>query len=206
MIKGEAGYHLVRRAHLAGHLDRPELARRPSHLHRGRHRPDRHRRAGESGAGALPAQPHRVSAVRRRPARSRPRAARSSSTAAISATGAGRSASRVRWCGRRRRCSRSRSVTRSPTAACTTTASDPTCRRRNTYRCWASADPGAVGTLETTVNQSALALEGSYGRLDRIANPRKGYVHPTADRDHAARASTPASISCSIWAPRRTCR
>ncbi len=38
------------------------------------------------------------------------------------------------------------------------------------------ADTGAVGELETTVNKSAIALEGSYGRLDRIANPRKGYV------------------------------
>jgi outer membrane protein insertion porin family len=38
------------------------------------------------------------------------------------------------------------------------------------------ASPGAVGTLEDTRNQSAITLEGSYGRLDRIANPRKGYV------------------------------
>ncbi len=32
------------------------------------------------------------------------------------------------------------------------------------------------GTLETTRNRSTITLEGSYGRLDRIANPRKGYV------------------------------
>ena len=38
------------------------------------------------------------------------------------------------------------------------------------------ADPGAVGALATTENRSAITLEGSYGRLDRIANPRKGYV------------------------------
>ena len=38
------------------------------------------------------------------------------------------------------------------------------------------ADPGAVGELEKSRNRSALTLEGSYGRLDRIANPRKGYV------------------------------
>jgi outer membrane protein insertion porin family len=36
--------------------------------------------------------------------------------------------------------------------------------------------PGAVGTLDKSRNRSALSLEGSYGRLDRIANPRKGYV------------------------------
>jgi outer membrane protein insertion porin family len=33
-----------------------------------------------------------------------------------------------------------------------------------------------VGTLETTRNRSTISLEGSYGQLDRIANPRKGYV------------------------------
>jgi outer membrane protein insertion porin family len=38
------------------------------------------------------------------------------------------------------------------------------------------AEPGTVGTLEDTRNRSAITLEGSYGRLDRIANPRKGYV------------------------------
>ena len=38
------------------------------------------------------------------------------------------------------------------------------------------ATPAAAGTLERTRNTSALTLEGSYGRLDRIANPRKGYV------------------------------
>ena len=38
------------------------------------------------------------------------------------------------------------------------------------------AEPGAAGALARTRNQSALTLEGSYGRLDRIANPRKGYV------------------------------
>jgi outer membrane protein insertion porin family len=36
--------------------------------------------------------------------------------------------------------------------------------------------PGAAGTLNKSRNRSALSLEGSYGRLDRIANPRKGYV------------------------------
>ena len=38
------------------------------------------------------------------------------------------------------------------------------------------ASPAAAGTLEKSRNRSALSLEGSYGRLDRIANPRKGYV------------------------------
>ena len=38
------------------------------------------------------------------------------------------------------------------------------------------ADPGTVGTLEQTQNRNLISLEGSYGRLDRIANPRKGYV------------------------------
>jgi outer membrane protein insertion porin family len=38
------------------------------------------------------------------------------------------------------------------------------------------ADAGTVGSLEDTRNRSAVTLEGSYGRLDRIANPRKGYV------------------------------
>jgi Outer membrane protein/protective antigen OMA87 len=38
------------------------------------------------------------------------------------------------------------------------------------------ASPGAANTLGKTQNRSALTLEGSYGRLDRIANPRKGYV------------------------------
>jgi outer membrane protein assembly factor BamA len=38
------------------------------------------------------------------------------------------------------------------------------------------ASPGSVGVLAKTRNQSAITLEGSYGRLDHIANPRKGYV------------------------------
>jgi outer membrane protein assembly factor BamA len=38
------------------------------------------------------------------------------------------------------------------------------------------ADATAAGTLESTRNRNELTLEGSYGRLDRIANPRKGYV------------------------------
>ncbi len=38
------------------------------------------------------------------------------------------------------------------------------------------ADPSAAGTLERTRTRSAVTLEGSYGRLDRIANPRRGYV------------------------------
>ena len=37
------------------------------------------------------------------------------------------------------------------------------------------AAPGAAGTLDTR-HRNTLSLEGSYGRLDRIANPRKGYV------------------------------
>ncbi len=38
------------------------------------------------------------------------------------------------------------------------------------------ADSSAAGTLEKSRNRSALTLEGSYGRLDKIANPREGYV------------------------------
>ncbi|HEX3275477.1 MAG TPA: BamA/TamA family outer membrane protein [Gemmatimonadales bacterium] len=38
------------------------------------------------------------------------------------------------------------------------------------------SDAAGAGTLAQTRNTSALTLEGSYGRLDRIANPRKGYV------------------------------
>ena len=38
------------------------------------------------------------------------------------------------------------------------------------------ADAGSVGTLEQTQNRNLVSLEGSYGRLDQIANPRKGYV------------------------------
>lgn len=34
----------------------------------------------------------------------------------------------------------------------------------------------SAGILEATRNRSTISLEGSYGRLDRIANPRKGYV------------------------------
>ena len=38
------------------------------------------------------------------------------------------------------------------------------------------ASAESVGSLAKSRNQSAVTLEGSYGRLDRIANPRKGYV------------------------------
>jgi outer membrane protein insertion porin family len=38
------------------------------------------------------------------------------------------------------------------------------------------ADPGTSGALLRIRNTSALTLEGTYGRLDKIANPRKGYV------------------------------
>jgi len=38
------------------------------------------------------------------------------------------------------------------------------------------AGTGSVGSLDRNQNRSVLTLEGSYGRLDRIANPRKGYV------------------------------
>jgi len=38
------------------------------------------------------------------------------------------------------------------------------------------AGTGNVGSLDRDQNRSVLSLEGSYGRLDRIANPRKGYV------------------------------
>ena len=36
--------------------------------------------------------------------------------------------------------------------------------------------PSEAGALETTRNRSVLSLQGSYGKLDRIANPRQGYV------------------------------
>ncbi len=38
------------------------------------------------------------------------------------------------------------------------------------------ATPAQAGTLEKSRNRSVLSLEGSYGRLDRIADPRQGYV------------------------------
>jgi len=38
------------------------------------------------------------------------------------------------------------------------------------------ATPEAAGELQRTRNTNALTLEGSYGKLDQIANPRKGYV------------------------------
>jgi outer membrane protein assembly factor BamA len=36
--------------------------------------------------------------------------------------------------------------------------------------------PPGVGGLDTTRNRSTITLQGSWGRLDRLANPRKGYV------------------------------
>jgi len=38
------------------------------------------------------------------------------------------------------------------------------------------AEPDAAGRLGTVRNRSAISLQGSYGRLDQFANPRKGYV------------------------------
>jgi outer membrane protein insertion porin family len=38
------------------------------------------------------------------------------------------------------------------------------------------AEPDAAGRLGTTRNRSAISLQGSYGRLDQFANPRRGYV------------------------------
>jgi outer membrane protein insertion porin family len=38
------------------------------------------------------------------------------------------------------------------------------------------ATPATVGSLDTTRNRSAVSLEGSWGRLDQFANPRRGYV------------------------------
>jgi outer membrane protein insertion porin family len=38
------------------------------------------------------------------------------------------------------------------------------------------ATPADAGTLDTTRNRSTLSLEGSWGRLDQFANPRRGYV------------------------------
>ena len=38
------------------------------------------------------------------------------------------------------------------------------------------ADSATVGSLGTTVNRSALTLDGSWGELDEFANPRRGYV------------------------------
>jgi outer membrane protein insertion porin family len=38
------------------------------------------------------------------------------------------------------------------------------------------ADSNAAGRLGTVRNRSAISLQGSYGRLDRFANPRRGYV------------------------------
>ncbi len=38
------------------------------------------------------------------------------------------------------------------------------------------ADSTAAGRLGTLRNRSAISLQGSYGRLDQFANPRRGYV------------------------------
>ena len=38
------------------------------------------------------------------------------------------------------------------------------------------AAPDAAGRLGTARNRSAVSLQGSYGRLDKFANPRRGYV------------------------------
>jgi outer membrane protein insertion porin family len=38
------------------------------------------------------------------------------------------------------------------------------------------ADSNAAGRLGTLRNRSAVSLQGSYGRLDKFANPRRGYV------------------------------
>jgi outer membrane protein insertion porin family len=38
------------------------------------------------------------------------------------------------------------------------------------------AEPNAAGRLGTVRNRSTITLQGSYGRLDQFANPRKGYV------------------------------
>ena len=38
------------------------------------------------------------------------------------------------------------------------------------------APPSAAGALETTRDRSVLTLEGSYGKLDHIADPRQGFV------------------------------
>jgi outer membrane protein insertion porin family len=38
------------------------------------------------------------------------------------------------------------------------------------------AQPNAAGLLGNVRNRSAISLQGSYGRLDQFANPRKGYV------------------------------
>ena len=38
------------------------------------------------------------------------------------------------------------------------------------------ADSATVGSLGTTVNRSAVTLDGSWGVLDEFANPRQGYV------------------------------
>ncbi|MEO7985409.1 MAG: BamA/TamA family outer membrane protein [Gemmatimonadales bacterium] len=36
--------------------------------------------------------------------------------------------------------------------------------------------PAGAGALESTRDRSVITLEGSYGKLDRITNPRRGYV------------------------------
>jgi outer membrane protein insertion porin family len=38
------------------------------------------------------------------------------------------------------------------------------------------ADSASAGVLEASQNRSVVSLEGSYGRLDQFANPRRGYV------------------------------
>ena len=56
------------------------------------------------------------------------------------------------------------------------------------------AESGAAGRLGTERNRSAVSLQGSYGRLDQFANPRRGYViRPRVE------VSTPGGLNTSEY-------
>ncbi|HYF40074.1 MAG TPA: BamA/TamA family outer membrane protein, partial [Gemmatimonadales bacterium] len=56
------------------------------------------------------------------------------------------------------------------------------------------AQPDAAGRIGTDRNRSAVSLQGSYGRLDQFANPRRGYVlRPRIE------VSTPAGLNTSEY-------
>ena len=175
IIKGEAGFISSSGVTTqASWTDRSWL-RGLQHAHGRRDGAVGRRGAGEPGAAALPAQPHRVSALRRRPP----------------ALGGGRPVRRIP--GRPSRPElgggvRGNAGVRPGTApvpdsglfdlppACVRLRLRQQPRGRAVPAAASPRPPGGANTLQQIHNSSVLALEGSYGRLDRIASPRKGYV------------------------------
>ena len=67
------------------------------------------------------------------------------------------------------------------------------------------ADSNVAGQLGAVRNRSTVSLQGTYGGLDKLANPRKGYVSARGSRS-PRRDSIPRSICCSRPAAPRSCR